>query len=130
MTRTLTIIFIGLFFLVGCNQRRNEPPIKALATDLEADYKESASRADEKYVGRTLIVTGVIAHFAELRGVVGIYLERANPEGEWRVICLVEKASQPDVYSKLRQGQSATFVGIGYRVEDESLIRITDCKVE
>ncbi len=130
MKKAYTIIIIGLFFLGGCSRLRNEPAIELSTADLETDYNESSSQADEKYIGRTLKVTGNIAHYAQIRGVVGISLERSRTEGEWRVICLVDKDSQPDVYSKLKQGQSITFVGTGNREKESTLIMIKDCKVE
>jgi len=130
MIKTVTISVFLLLFLVGCNLHSDKPPIEISASQLKADYKENPSIADEKYEGRTLIVTGNISHDAEIRGKIYVYLERSSAANEWLILCSIDKSSHPDTYSKLKQKQNVTFIGRSERDTDSDLIWLTNCEIK
>lgn len=123
-------IFVLVFSIFGCKQlRSSSPPIELTARQLLSDYNENALSADEKYSGKTLIVTGNISHFAQLQNTVGVYLKDNNAANQWFIICFIDKSSQPDIYSKLKEGETGTFIGMLERDKDGKIIFLSDCKI-
>lgn len=126
----ILIIFTFFVGLISCDStNQTSPSIEIKATHLISDYDKNPLLSDEKYEGKNLIVTGVVSHYAQLNGVIGVYL-KDDLIKDWSVVCLIDTSSQPEAYSKLNQGESKTFLGISERKKDEHLVFLTNCKIK
>jgi hypothetical protein len=126
----LIVLILG-FTLIGCKfLKRSSPPIEVSAHQLIAEYSEQSIAADKKYNGQTLIITGNINHYFQLRGIIGVYLKDENATNKWQILCLIDTATQADAYSRLHQWETATFEGIAEPNDGDFFIRITDCKIK
>lgn len=132
MLKLCLILILALTLIIGlpgCNlAKRSELEIAVSVSQLIADYEENELAADKKYAGRTLILSGQTSHYAQLHGVIGVYLKSPNSASKWQIICFIDSTSNPNAYSRLGEEKDVTFIGTGESQINKFSIYINDCQ--
>ena len=109
----------------------NEPKTQITATDLYAAYKNNAVAADNKYTGKTLIVTGYIFEITKnYDGIYFVILDNKGANGFSSTFCYFP-ANRNSSLSSLQKGQFLSIKGkcIG-RGADNIFPKLENCSLE
>lgn len=130
MLKTITVIVFAINSLISCGVKNYEAPIEISASELVKDYGEDTAESERKFAGQVLLISGNISHYAELNGIIGVYLEKINSGNNWQILCLIDKSSHPDSYSKIRQKRNLVFAGRSKTEIKNNFIWLENCEIK
>ncbi len=144
MKKSLLALFILFFVIAGCRRDRNQvlldsqiPPddqlIKISARDLAMDYSQGKSRssqnkADEKYLGKWLKVTGTVDSFHDKKDGFGYTLELETFAGDQDLVCVGNYEGTGSEIT-LQENQEVTVVGKLVGGGNNRSLSLNPCKV-
>ena len=144
LKNSLLALFILFLVITGCRRDRNHvlldseiPPdeqlIKISARDLAMDYahgktRSSENKADQKYLGKWLKVTGTVDSFYDKKDGLGYTLELESFAGDPDVVCVGNYAGK-DSEITLKENQETTVVGKLVGGGNSRTVSLNPCKV-
>lgn len=134
--KNLTLIAFILLIVLGCGSIKENVrpdnlsnPIQTSADDLISDYKENELAADEKFLNKSVLVTGVVSDIADVYGSLSVDMSSSRDFEFLSVKCSFDK-SEKKALSKLKTNKKATLQGTVRGKTANLFVELDNCKVK
>lgn len=133
---SFVVVMLSVAIFSGCSPTPAEPPITITAVELDKAYQDNPTSADEKFGGKTVVVTGVVER-------VGSRLKGDRTRNWWVILKVDSKdeSSRPNemqcnltegesLSPEPKSGQSVRIAGKVRGLSDFGDVILDGCKVD